>query len=50
MLIFQRIINGAPAPYDDKLIKVGAQEHYQARCRTCFVVDNEKVWQKQNNF
>lgn len=42
----QRIINGAPAPYDDKLIKVGAQEHYQARCRTCFVVDNEKVWQK----
>lgn len=29
----QRIINGKPARYDDPIIKIGAQESYEARCR-----------------
>lgn len=29
----QRIINGKEARYDDPIIKIGAQENYEARCR-----------------
>lgn len=29
----QRIINGKEARYDDKIILIGAQEQYEARCR-----------------
>ncbi|MCA9904437.1 MAG: thymidine kinase [Anaerolineae bacterium] len=29
----QRIVNGQPARYDDPIIMIGAQEHYEARCR-----------------
>lgn len=29
----QRLVNGAPAAYDDPIILVGAQESYEARCR-----------------
>lgn len=29
----QRIINGKEANYDDKIILIGAQEQYEARCR-----------------
>lgn len=30
----QRILkNGVPAPHSDKLVKIGAQDSYQARCR-----------------
>lgn len=29
----QRLVNGAPAYYDDPLIKIGATEAYEARCR-----------------
>ena len=29
----QRLVNGAPASYDDPIILVGAQESYEARCR-----------------
>jgi len=32
----QRIINGNPAHYDDPIIMVGAEESYQARCKTCY--------------
>lgn len=32
----QRIVNGAPAKYDDPIILVGAEECYEARCRDCF--------------
>lgn len=32
----QRIINGRPAQADDPVILVGAQESYQARCRSCY--------------
>jgi thymidine kinase len=35
----QRIVNGAPASYDDPVIVVGAAELYEARCRNCFAID-----------
>ena len=34
----QRLINGAPAKYDDPIILVGANEVYEARCRHCHKV------------
>jgi len=34
----QRIINGKPAHYNDPIILVGAQEHYESRCRHCHIV------------
>ncbi|MFQ6016186.1 MAG: thymidine kinase [Anaerolineae bacterium] len=34
----QRLIDGQPAPYEDQLILVGADEVYQARCRHCHEV------------
>ncbi len=30
----QRLVNGKPAKYDDPVVVVGADEMYQARCRT----------------
>jgi thymidine kinase len=42
----QRIVNGTPAQYDDPVVKPGAQEAYQARCRSCHIVDKKPVWQK----
>ncbi len=41
----QRLVNGKPASYDDTLIKVGAEEAYQARCRNCYIIDKKAVWQ-----
>ena len=34
----QRLIDGQPASYDDPIIKVGASEVYEARCRRCHEV------------
>lgn len=34
----QRLINGQPADYDDPVILVGAEEVYEARCRSCHKV------------
>jgi thymidine kinase len=34
----QRIVNGVPAFFDDPIIVIGAQEAYEARCRTCHTV------------
>lgn len=31
----QRLIDGAPAAYDDPIVLVGAAEVYEARCRSC---------------
>jgi thymidine kinase len=31
----QRLIDGAPAPYDSPTIMVGGRESYEARCRHC---------------
>jgi thymidine kinase len=35
----QRLVNGSPAHFDDPLILIGAQENYQARCRSCHTID-----------
>jgi thymidine kinase len=32
----QRLIDGEPAPADDKVIKVGGKGDYEARCRDCW--------------
>jgi thymidine kinase len=34
----QRLINGAPAAFDDPIILVGGSESYEARCRKCHQV------------
>jgi thymidine kinase len=34
----QRLIDGAPAAYDDPVVLVGADEVYEARCRQCHQV------------
>lgn len=39
----QRLINGKPANYDDPVIKIGAQESYEARCRHCHEVPGKPV-------
>lgn len=44
----QRILNGAPAKFDDPVVMVGAEECYQARCRKCFataVKSHQKIEQ-----
>jgi len=35
----QRLIDNKPARFDDPIILVGAQEKYDARCRTCFSIN-----------
>lgn len=35
----QRMVNDKPAAFKDPLILIGAQENYQARCRSCFQID-----------
>ncbi len=35
----QRLVNNKPAKYDDPVILVGAQETYDAHCRSCFTID-----------
>jgi thymidine kinase len=42
----QRIVNDEPAKFDDPIVKPGAQEAYQARCRSCHLIDKKPVWQK----
>jgi thymidine kinase len=34
----QRLVNGKPARYSDPIILVGAEEHYEPRCRACHEV------------
>ena len=41
----QRIVDGKPAKYNDPIVLVGAQESYEARCRTC-----HKVYRKPNPY
>jgi thymidine kinase len=44
----QRLVDGRPASEHDPLIKVGALESYQARCRRCHEVrrvDNLSMWE-----
>lgn len=35
----QRLINGKPAKFTDPIILIGAEESYQARCRTCYTIE-----------
>lgn len=35
----QRLVNGQPAKHNDPIIMIGAQQAYQARCRSCFIID-----------
>lgn len=39
----QRIVDGKPAKYNDPIVLIGAQESYDARCRSC-----HKVYRKPN--
>ncbi|MCC6800075.1 MAG: thymidine kinase [Anaerolineae bacterium] len=39
----QRLVNGAPAHYDDPIILVGAAESYEARCRQHHSVPGRKL-------
>ncbi len=39
----QRLIDGAPAPYDSPRIQIGGEESYQARCRRCHQVPGAPV-------
>ena len=41
----QRIVNGKPARYVDPIVMIGAEESYEARCRTC-----HKVYRKPNPY
>lgn len=40
----QRLVNGKPARYDDPIVLIGAQESYQACCRTCHSIDRSPVF------
>ncbi len=37
----QRLVNGKPAKHDDPLVLIGAEEAYQARCRSCHQIDQK---------
>jgi thymidine kinase len=37
----QRLVDNMPARYNDPIIKIGAQEAYQARCRQCYFIDQQ---------
>ncbi|MBU3200087.1 thymidine kinase [Clostridium estertheticum] len=39
----QRLINGKPAKYEDKIVLIGATESYEARCRKCHIVPKKGV-------
>lgn len=43
----QRLINGAPASYDDPIILVGASESYEPRCRHHHEVPKSPSLKKQ---
>jgi len=38
----QRLINGEPAPINSPTIKIGGNEAYEARCRTCHKLKDEQ--------
>jgi thymidine kinase len=41
----QRLVDGAPAPYESPQIQVGGHEDYEARCRRCHEVPSESRYQ-----
>lgn len=38
----QRLIDGVPADYDDETILVSGKECYEARCRSCFIIEKKR--------
>ncbi len=40
----QRLVNNKPALFNDPVVMVGAQEVYQARCRSCYVIDQKPAF------
>ena len=40
----QRLVNNSPANFDDPVIQIGAEEAYQARCRTCYIIDKKPTF------
>jgi thymidine kinase len=42
----QRLIDGRPAHEDEPVIRVGAAEHYEARCRHCHEVTQRETLPK----
>jgi thymidine kinase len=38
----QRLLDGAPAPFEGETIQVGALDSYEARCRNCHSVGQEQ--------
>ena len=43
----QRLVNGAPASYNDPTILVGAAEAYEARCRHCYEMKDAPSLKKE---
>lgn len=43
----QRMVNGKPAKYTDPIVLIGAQESYEARCRSCHQVYRKPAPYKQ---
>ena len=41
----QRLVDGAPAPYEGPTIQVGGHEAYEARCRGCHEVPSDQRYQ-----
>lgn len=41
----QRLVEGAPAPYDSPVVLVGGSETYEARCRVCHVIGEASLGQ-----
>jgi thymidine kinase len=44
----QRLINGTPANYNDPVIVIGTHEAYQARCRSCHLIDKVPTFNEQD--
>lgn len=41
----QRLTNGKAAHSTDPIVLIGSHDHYQARCRDCFITD-KPLWEK----